>query len=535
MEGHTTAANAPGKLRRGRIPDFTISSRSFFRFLILALCSLSPAAYSAQSGTAADNSGNPSSSDHDTRLARSIAAHKSADPDTSGFGILRRGREAFTSRIALTELAEKTLDLQYYIWEADATGRIFADRLVSAADRGVHVRVLLDDINLKGRDDIIASLDVHPNIEIRLFNPFTHRSTRFLDFLGDFGRINHRMHNKVMIADNAISIVGGRNIGDHYFQVDADANFRDLDIAVGGPLVHEISGVFDYFFDGEWSVPISSLVEDPFTEEDLRENRATLKQRISEDDYPHPLDEDVAQLHEHIDTSIDSFVWAPGQIIWDDPKSIQTEGKTSRMQEALFRKAETLESELLIESAYFVVRDRGIETLKMLNEKGIRIRALTNSLASNDVLAAHAGYSASRKDLVRNGVELYELRPDAGSISQRVFSGRSKAALHTKAVVFDRKDVFIGSFNLDPRSGDINTEAGIYVESPELAKLVIEYMDEGVTPQNSYRVILNEQDDLVWIYARDGQEVRSDVDPESKLWQRLVAAFLRILPIAGQL
>jgi putative cardiolipin synthase len=470
-----------------------------------------------------------------TAIGRHLARASALHPGESGFAILRDGRPAFTSRVALAGLAEKTLDVQYYIWEADTTGRILAEHLMRTADRGVRVRVLLDDINLKGRDAVIASLDAHPNIKIRLFNPFAHRSARALDFIADFDRINHRMHNKLMVMDNAVAIVGGRNIGDHYFQVHTEANFRDLDIAAGGPVVREISSVFDHFWNGEWSVPIGALVGRPYTQEDLLAARAAMRETMAADDYPYPLDQDVTDLRAGLEKILADFIWAPGKIVWDDPETIQATGSTSRMQEALSRRVQHLEKELLIESAYLVIRDRGVEAVETLQERGVRVRILTNSLASNDVLAAHAGYAKRRKALVENGVELYELRPDAGSIKQRILSGRSKAALHTKAIVFDRKDVFIGSFNLDPRSGDINTEAGLYVESPELAAQVIAYTDEGVLPENSYRVLLDEEEDLVWVTENEGREVRYEKDPRSTFWQRSVSSVIRVLPIEGQL
>ena len=474
---------------------------------------------------------------HDsTTIGKYFAKAAGRHPGKSGFAIIRQPRPAFTSRVALTELAEKTLDLQYYIWEPDSTGRILAERLLRAADRGVRVRLLVDDITLAGRDAAVASLDAHANIEIRVFNPFAHRKARALDFIADFNRVNHRMHNKLMVMDNAVAILGGRNIGDHYFGVDTEANFRDLDIVAGGPVVREISQVFDHFWNGVWSVPTAALGDRPYSDADLR---ATLKSGRAEiataSYYPHPLDQDVAQLKSQLLGIFDDFIWAPGRIAWDDPESIRREGKTSKMAEGLFKRLALLESELLIESAYFVPRDPGIETLKELNERGIRIRVLTNSLASNDVLAAHAGYSKRRDELIKAGVELYELRPDPGPVSKRLLAGTSKAALHTKAIVFDRRDVFIGSLNLDPRSGDINTEAGLYVESPELAAQVVEYMDQGVHPHNSYRVLLGEDGDLYWITEVDSEQQRYDKDPKSTAMQRSVAGFIRILPIAVQL
>jgi len=293
-----------------------------------------------------------------TAIGRYVAKAAARHPGESGFAIIRHGRAAFTTRVAFSDLAENTLDLQYYIWEPDATGRILAEELVRAADRGVRVRVLLDDINFKGRDTVIAALDAHPNIEIRLFNPFAHRSVRALDFIADFKRVNHRMHNKLMVMDNALAIVGGRNIGNHYFQVDTVANFRDLDVAAGGPVVREISSVFDHLWNGNWAVPISALVSRPFTDTDLQRARAALRERIVADHYPYPIDQDVAELKSALRAEIDKFVWAPGRIVWDDPAEIAATGGTSRMLEGLHRRVGTLETDLLIESPYFVPRDR---------------------------------------------------------------------------------------------------------------------------------------------------------------------------------
>jgi len=401
------------------------------------------------------------------------------------------------------------------------------------------VRALLDDNTLEGRDSPIAAIDAHPNIEIRIFNPFAHRGSRLFGFLTDFDRVNHRMHNKLVVVDNALAIVGGRNIGNHYFGVQTDANFRDLDIAAAGPIVRELSRVFDRFWNGDWSYPVSALVDRTYTEEDLRETVATLREFISKEQYPYPLDEDVESLRGQLKEIRDNFIWAPGQVIWDDPSIVEHEKPAAVMHEALHRKIKTLQKELLIESAYFVVRERAIEAAKKMVERGVRIRILTNSLASNDVVAAHGGYASGRKQLIENGAEIYELRPDAvsGTVKEKslIIGGRSIAALHTKAIVFDRESVFVGSYNLDPRAAEINTEMGLYVESPELAGQVVAYMDEGVLPQNSYRVQLDDDGDLVWITEKDGREVRYTNEPESTLWQRLVSGFVMGLGIEDQL
>ena len=237
-------------------------------------------------------------------LEKAAASH----PDQSGFAIFPDGRRAFASRIAMTELAEKTLDLQYFIWDEDATGRILAEHLVHAADRGVRVRILVDDLNLKGhRDAVITALDAHPNIEVRIFNPFANRSWKLLGFLTDFSRVNHRMHNKLFVMDNAVAIVGGRNIGDHYFEVHQAVNFRDMDVVAGGPVVREASGVFDHFWNGPWAVPITALVKRPATEADLRAATETVHEQLAKEPYPYPLDEDVADPQIGVDDHLRRF------------------------------------------------------------------------------------------------------------------------------------------------------------------------------------------------------------------------------------
>ena len=367
-------------------------------------------------------------------------------PGQSGFGLLPDGSRAFTARIAMTELAEKTLDLQTFDWEADATGRILAERLVRAADRGVRVRILVDDLHLEGRDAVVAALDAHPNIEIRLFNPFAHRSGHLLDFIADFDRVNHRMHNKLFVMDNAVAIVGGRNIGNHYFEVHQQVNFRDLDAIAGGPVVRETSGVFDHFWNSDWAVPIQAMVDRPATEADLRRVVQTGHEQIAKEPYPYPLDQDVAALKSKLTAIFDTLIWAPGHMIFDDPNEIKQYGRTTTMTESFYRRIERLNSELLIEVPYLVVRERGLPAVKRLRDRGVRIRILTNSLASNDVLAAHAGHAEHRDELIAAGVELHELRSDP-AVKKRIFylTDSSQSTLHNKVMVFDRKDVFIGS------------------------------------------------------------------------------------------
>jgi putative cardiolipin synthase len=469
-----------------------------------------------------------------TALGKEIAAIAAEHPGESGFAIIRRGRQAFTARVALADLAEKTLDVQYFLWERDATGLILADHLLRAADRGVRVRVLIDDVNLEDRDDKLAALDAHPNVEIRVFNPFPQRFSQLLGYVTDFNHVNHRMHNKLMVMDNALAIVGGRNMSDHYFEVDPVFNFRDLDIAAAGPVVRDLSNVFDRFWNGEWAVPVAALVHRPYTEEDLRLQVQRQREDIANVRYPHPLGQDLATLKAELSTIIKGFIWAPGRVVFDDPSSIN-DPSVRVMNEALHSRVARLEKELLIESAYFIPQAKGVDAVKALVERGVRVRVVTNSLASNDVLPAFAGYSISRKDLIRAGVEMHEVRWEPGPLRQRQILQGSKTAVHTKTMVFDRKDVFIGSFNLDARSSTINTEAGLYVESPVLAAQVVEYLDEGASPEVSYRVLLDKDNDLYWVASDDGKPLRYDTDPLSTPGQRFKASLYSIMPIIGQL
>jgi putative cardiolipin synthase len=473
--------------------------------------------------------------DHEsTAIGKEIAALAGQHPGESGFAIIRRGRQAFTARVALADVAEKTLDVQYFLWERDATGLILADHLLRAADRGVRVRVLVDDVNLEDRDDKLAALDAHPNVEIRVFNPFPQRFSQLLGYVTDFNNVNHRMHNKLMVMDNALAIVGGRNMSDHYFEVDPVFNFRDLDIAAAGPVVRDLSSVFDRFWNGEWAVPVAALVHRPYTAEDLRLEMQRLREDVAKVKYPHPLGQDLATLKAELSTIIKGFIWAPGRVVYDDPSSIN-DPNVRVMNEALHRRVGRLEKELLIEAAYFIPLSRGVDAVKALVGRGVRVRVVTNSLASNDVLPAFAGYSISRKDLIRAGVEIHEVRWEPGPLRQQQILQGSKTAVHTKTMVFDRKDVFIGSFNLDARSSTINTEAGLYVESPVLAAQVVEYLDEGAGPEVSYRVLLDKDDDLYWVASDDSKPLRYDTDPLSTPGQRFKATLYSIMPIIGQL
>jgi len=453
-------------------------------------------------------------------------------PGESGFSLVEQGEAAFLGRLAMADLSEKTLDAQYYIWDGDITGRILARHMIRAADRGVRVRLLLDDNYQSHTADIgAAALDAHPNIEIRFFNPAANRKRRMLSFMADFGRLNHRMHNKLLISDNALAIVGGRNIGDVYFGVGAHQNYRDLDVLAAGPIVHELSEAFDLFWNSEWAIPVGAVVNTLPTEQELRDRVTRLEKSIDAEGYPYPMYESVEKLRSRLVQFREDFIWAPGRVLVEHPSRVSSNSENV-IGAALAQRAGETQHELLVESPYFVLGDRTIESVREHTSRGVRVRILTNSAASNDVMAAHAGYAPTRKKLLKAGAELYELRPDSDLTREwSVLAGKSRAALHAKALVFDRQSVCIGSFNLDPRSIVLNTEIGLMIDSPQLANQLAAWMDGGISPGSAYRVTLDARDDLMWT-ARDeeGQPVEYGSDPDVSLWRRFMIGAMRLLP-----
>jgi putative cardiolipin synthase len=466
-----------------------------------------------------------------------MAAH----PGDSGVVLVPSGEWGFRNRAGLANQAGKTIDVQYYIWETDTAGSILAERVLRAADRGVRVRMLLDHITTKETDFKFARMDHHPNIEIRLFNPFANRGFRGLEMLFSLERLNRRMHNKAFIVDNAIAVIGGRNIGDNYFGVDTAANFRDLDLAVVGPVVQDVSRSFDQYWNSEFAVPIGALIEERLSEQEFQEKKAKLYRWVEEvKDYPYPIDTTPDVVMAKLEEFRGDFIWAPAKALYDEPDKLETDEED--VADHLIQLGKEKNHEVMIEAAYVIPGSEGVEQTRLNKERGIRQRLLTNSLATNDVAAAHAGYAKYRRDLISNGLELYEFRPDATSVKNNwsLLAGRSKASLHTKAFVFDRELVAIGSFKVDPRSFALNTEIVILVESPELAAQVLEYMDEGVQPENAYRVMLETDPEtgaerLVWIAEIDGEEVRYYSEPEVDFWRRFSTGFMGLLPIEKHL
>ena len=466
-------------------------------------------------------------------------------PGQSGFTLLESGSSAFRARNAMARIAEKTLDAQYYVWEDDDTGRMLASQLLSAAERGVRVRLLLDDVNLHGRDFGAAALDLHPNIEVRFFNPFVDRDSKWLEFATDLSRLNHRMHNKAFIMDSAFAVMGGRNIGDHYFGVSPDLNFRDLDLLVAGPAAGEIAKSFDLFWNSQWAIPVAAVADDLPTPEEGRRLRKKLKRWVADNEarFPYKIDQKKEDVYGRLEKLRHRLIWADAEIVYDDPdQKVETDTGYQGVRPRLVEVAQQATQEILIEAAYMIPREAGIDNLGSVRDRGVRVRVLTNSMATNDVAAAFVGYRRYRKELLENGVELYELRPDLGS--QRKFwaliASRSTASLHSKVAVVDRSIVYIGSYNSDPRSAEINTEIALLIDSPELAEQVIQFMEVGIDPSNSFHLVLEKEDPddsghIVWIGEENGVQVRLESDPHAGFWRPVSAWFISFLPIEDQL
>ena len=458
-------------------------------------------------------------------------------PGKSGFAALGDNRKAFTSRVALADFARETLDVQYYIWSSDTIGLTLADHLIQAADRGVRVRFMLDDITFKKRDSATAKIAAHPNIQVRIFNPHRYRNLRAGEFLANFGRLNKRMHNKIMVMDNAVAIIGGRNIADEYFGLGESFNNRDLDIAAAGPVVRDISDTFDEFWNSEAAVPIEGFVREVPDMDDFRSQLATLRGNIRPERYPFPLKQDVTALRGRIDEIAGEMVWAEGEVLHDSFESMRGNDPDGKMNQRLHDVVRSAKRDVKIEAAYFILRDGGVETTRQLTERGVRVRTLTNALAGNDVVAAQAGHTKRRPQVIKAGMEVYELRPDAPALLSQVapYAKDTRAALHTKSLVVDGEKTFIGSFNLDPRSADINSEIGLLVHSRKFASQVEAFLDEGVRPENAYRVTLDEKGKTLWTTTVDGETKTWTKDPETSAMRRFMNRLFMLLPIENQL
>jgi len=466
----------------------------------------------------------------DTNLGVQVRENFAGQLQQTGVFALHSGMQAFVARMGLIAAAERSLDLQYYIWHADSSGKLLANQLLQAADRGVRVRLLLDDLDTQGKDAGLLRLDTHPNIEVRLFNAFGYRGSRGLGFASDMRRLNHRMHNKSLTADNQLTIVGGRNIGNEYFDAAEDTAFSDLDVLAVGPLVADVSNMFDLYWNSEMVVPVAAFTgAHDLTGEALRDAQARFEASIDEElasPYIRAIQE--SEILDELILSRMTFKWGSAQLIYDDPRKMDHEeisGATHLAPQLapLFANART---EVQVVSPYFVPGDELVAYFAALEARGTRVRILTNSLAANDVGMVHAGYMRYRKDLLRAGVDLYEFKPDPAQLSARKsWSGSSSSSLHTKFMGADGELVFVGSFNLDPRSVALNTEMGVLFENPELDQQMLGAFNEAVV-NRAYQVQLDAAGDLVWLERDSGQTIRYHKEPHTTAWQRFVVRFL---------
>ncbi|SAK54846.1 phospholipase D/transphosphatidylase [Caballeronia fortuita] len=480
-----------------------------------------------------------------TRLGTTFAASEAAHPGDNAFHLLSNGMDALIARVILSENAERSLDLQYYIWHDDLTGREMAASIMRAADRGVRVRLLLDDLGTNADDQFLLALASHPNVQVRLFNPVANRTFKRLGSAAEFFRVNRRMHNKALIADNQAAILGGRNIGDEYFGASSTVAFGDLDVLVHGPVVREVSTAFDMYWNSDAAYPIDNLLRRHADSEALAGYRQKLDSYLlSEQSSPY-----VAQIRERYTNVIQAhetaFSWGKATLLYDDPAKItrapgDTEGHLMSQFKALDLDPHR---DMLIVSPYFVPREEGVQWLRSMTSRGVRVTVLTNSLAATDVAAVHAGYQRYRKDMLEAGVKLYELKPvasaDDDKSAKKTTFGSSKASLHAKTYVFDRKRIFIGSMNLDPRSVQLNTEIGVYCESTAAAVQVADGIGMNID-RIAWRVELRDDGNgrtrMVWIDTdANGNTTELDSEPGVSAFRRAGIWMLGLLPIESQL
>ena len=461
----------------------------------------------------------------------------------SGFYLLSDNTDAFVARFALATLAEKTLDIQYYLMHNDASGEYLGYAILAAADRGVHVRILVDDINLSGRDSRLKMLSQHSNIEIRIFNPLANRQWfRNIELIINLNRAGRRMHNKTFIADSSSAIIGGRNIGDEYFDARHSLNFVDLDLLSIGPIVNEITVSFDAYWNSQWATAIEDLSKIKVVRKQLSGIRRKLKDKwrhAKNSEYFHSL-----QLSDFTKKLINKqipFIWANAELLYDRPEKMTKDKaeKHTHFAAQLFSYVEQASKELLITSPYFVPGNKGVKIFKNKLKQGMSISILTNSLAATDVIAAHAGYKKYRKQLAESGITLFELKTTAQhflSKTKQFIKGSSNASLHAKYMVIDEQYVFIGSANLDPRSQLLNTEIGIIVNSKELARLTRQLFMQATSASNSYQLAINNKNkQLCWKTEEHGKQIQYANEPKASLLKKLGVYILGLLPIESLL
>ncbi|RLA45822.1 MAG: phospholipase D family protein [Gammaproteobacteria bacterium] len=485
----------------------------------------------------------------DTTMGRSVTEAVASNGGKTGVLLLNTGLGAFVARAVLAINAERSLDVQYYLLHRDLSGRLLLDQLLKAADRGVRVRLLVDDMDMAAVDLGIAVMDAHPNMEVRLFNPFARNRTRLVQYVSRFGSVTRRMHNKSFTADNQLSIIGGRNVGDEYFEAGAESGFADMDVLLAGPAVKEVSKSFDLYWNSALSYTANSLGEPVPSDATKTEAWESLQKWVTSKEssaYIQALR--TSDLGRAIKSKEVEYHWADVEIFYDHPDKIsadrdQTHLHMSRHLSPYFDDAK---SEVFIISPYFVPGKRGTQKLCGLSEKGVDVRVLTNSLASTDVAVVHAGYLRYRKKLLKCGVRLYEANSklvmrDANLSGYNVENrrrkkklGMSRSSLHAKMFLFDRRFTFVGSLNLDPRSITENTEIGAVIDSRVIGEELAQAMLNKV-PKIAFTVTLDENGKIRWDGYENGEPVTYTREPHTGFFKRAGTQFMRILPIESQI
>lgn len=474
----------------------------------------------------------------DTRLARSLDPLEAAHPGLSGLVILPNGPDSFAARMRLADAAERTLDVQYYIWHADMTGTLLLSALRRAADRGVRVRLLLDDNNTAGMDGLLAAMAAYPNMEVRLFNPFASRGARWWQYATDFRRLDRRMHNKSFTADNRATIIGGRNVGDEYFDAGQDLFFVDLDILAVGAVVQDVSRDFDRYWSSDSAYPaervLAHVSPDPVASIDAaaaRVARAPAAVAYMDALARHPFVK--AMLERRL-----PLEWAAAQLVSDDPaKGLGGVGMPEqRLWTQLRERLAPPTRELELVSPYFVPAKADVDALSGLVRDGVNVTVVTNSLEATDVPAVHAGYIGRRRQLLEAGVGLLEVKraSPAPSSASALPGSSSGTSLHAKTASIDRARAFVGSFNFDPRSKELNTELGFVIDSPAIAGEIADAVHSKLAAR-AYRVSLDPGGSLLWTEEVDGKELHYVDEPRTTFWQRLRVRLLSLLPIDGLL
>jgi putative cardiolipin synthase len=467
----------------------------------------------------------------DGREARQVKKWLGGRDDVNGFYPLTQGFDAFGVRLGLMTVAETSIDAQYFLMSPDNAGLVFAKTMLDAADRGVRVRFLLDDIFTTIDDADLALLNNHANIELRIFNPISRKGLYAFNYIGHFGLMNRRMHNKSFTVDNQVSVVGGRNIADEYYQLETNGEFIDFDMLTVGPIVKEVSAEFDTYRNHELAVPIEVVFKEADAEK-LAKARASIELEMAEAGETIYGDAVTTPLLKQLTSQEVAPYIAEARLLADDPDkllqdvSTDTQYVVNELRELL----RAAKSDIVIMTPYFIPRQKGIELIRELRAKGIRIVILTNSLATNNHTSVHSAYASYRKDLLRAGVELWEARADAAKIvNDDGTSMLDKLTLHTKGLLVDSRYVFVGSLNLDPRSIDINTEMGLLIDSPDMGAL-LQGNAERQLPTMAYRLQLDENDKITWHGIIDGKEVVETKEPQTTGGQRFSAWFLKIAP-----